>query len=967
MARDGNEPGEHSAAIGGSSAGHHAQGDRTDDRVSRTALWADLRRSRQAALGEPHPAAVQFAQALARAVNPGPDRPTAASSEQRSTEPDSPRAEPDERVEAESRQVDTVASDPPERVVDPAGSESTPDGAGPEPVDAAPASGLGFAAGDPVPEPEPAGLATDPDAVPLPQAPTLLVDAGGRIVRVTAAVLRLLDSDQRSGPGLLGRPLTELLTETGGDDAPDGTTEGLLRRADGTTVAVRVVRWETGDLTAVLVLPVDETRSEVDHRADSHWVTALERMARVGTWSYDIRSATLQRSGSLVELYRAAGIDPDNTGRGGSGQLEGEQVAVLCQRLRTGQHPGEHHVELRLPGDRLLSCRADVETDGDGAPRRIVGVVRDLTEQHRAGQCIRRAMRRFADLMTLAPVGIALMDPAGRVIDANPALCALLDVPIERLRGTPAAVMWAQELTYGAPVPGPMPSPDGAAPLPWWLRPVPVGIEHRYRVDSVPLRRRDGSSVWCELHVCTLPADDGRWMFLVACRDVTEQRRAAQALRTAGILDDLTRLPNRAATIALVDRLLAGPARHRVAVVCGDLDDFRRVNSSLGHDAGDDLLVSLAGRLQRELPVGCTAARLGADEFVVICADHTEVGGPDALARIVADLLRITITVHGRPVQLTASVGLATPAQDGEVRGADLLRFAEAAMHDAKRRERRGGIGVATDGVVNDAIRVLELEAELQAAIATDGLMLEYQPVVGHDGVVLSAEALVRWPHPERGLIPPSEFLPVAQRSGLLRELDLWVLQTACREAAEWPSHCGHDTSVAVNLAGLLPADPDFVAAVSKAVEDSGLAWHRLVLELVETSLVALPPDALAAMAELVERGVRFAVDDFGTGHSSLARFKQLPAQIVKLDRAFVSGVGEDLADFAVTRAVVEMAGAMGRTTVAEGVETAEQFRVLRGIGVNAFQGWLFSRPLAPRTLRALLAGERIVMPPAPG
>jgi EAL domain-containing protein (putative c-di-GMP-specific phosphodiesterase class I) len=230
---------------------------------------------------------------------------------------------------------------------------------------------------------------------------------------------------------------------------------------------------------------------------------------------------------------------------------------------------------------------------------------------------------------------------------------------------------------------------------------------------------------------------------------------------------------------------------------------------------------------------------------------------------------------------------------------------------------------------------------------------------------VLSAEALVRWPHPERGLIPPSDFLPVAQRSGLLRELDLWVLRAAAREAAGWPEHRGRRCAVAVNLAGLLPGDAAFGSVLSDVISDAGLAWDRLVLELVETSLVALPPHALAAMAELTERGVRFAVDDFGTGYSSLARLKELPAQTVKVDRAFVTGIADDPADFAVARAVVDMARAMGRATVAEGVETAEQFHVLRGIGVDAYQGWLFARPLRPPGLRQVLARGRLLTPAA--
>jgi EAL domain-containing protein (putative c-di-GMP-specific phosphodiesterase class I) len=221
----------------------------------------------------------------------------------------------------------------------------------------------------------------------------------------------------------------------------------------------------------------------------------------------------------------------------------------------------------------------------------------------------------------------------------------------------------------------------------------------------------------------------------------------------------------------------------------------------------------------------------------------------------------------------------------------------------------------------------------------------------------------VRWPHPVRGLIPPGDFLPVAQRSGLLRELDLWVLRTATREAAGWPEHLGTQPSVAVNLAGLLPADVDFLPVVSDILEASCLPPNRLVLELVETSLVALPPYARAAMAELVERGVRFAVDDFGTGYSSLGRLKELPAQTVKVDRAFVTDVADDPVDFAVARAVVDMARAMGRNTVAEGVETAEQFHRLRSIGVDAYQGWLFAKALPADELRQLLAGGRMATP----
>jgi len=890
-------------------------------------LRADLRRARQAVLGGgADPEAVLFASRLARAVS------------------DSPAG--GQRVDVQEPVTDPGAI----RLIDPYGTIDDSDGWGtprtlPELRDAVFGDGL---LGD---VPGGSGLGGSrtgggPETVRLPSAPAAVCDRSDRIVRANDALVRLVDGRAE----LTGTRLAQLVV--GAD------TDARLVRDDGSLVRVRVVRWELPgeELSAVVLVELGDGGPGLGRTSDRDWTTELERIARVGTWSFELATGTLHRGDTLDELYAAVGLDPESPE---AGPVEGEQVAMLCEDLRSGVRETNHHVELRLPGDVLLSCRAEVEYADDGAPVRLVGVVRDLSAQHRdadaqrsAADRVRYSGQRFADLMALVPGGVVLIDSSGRTVDANAGLCSLLDVPLERLRGLPAGMLAAD-----------LPAAVADRRLPEWLRPIPPGAPYGYHVDVAPLRRGDGTTVWCELNVSATSADDGSWFWLVVCTDVSDRRRAAELLRSAGTVDELTRLPNRAASLELVDRLLAGPGRDRVAVVCGDLDDFQRVNSSLGHEAGDELLVSLAARLQRELPVGCTAARLSGDEFVVICADHAEVGGHDQLARMVADLLRTTITVCGRPVQMTASVGLATPVPSGEVRAADLLRFAEVAMHDAKRTQSRGGIGMATDGVVSSATRALELEAELRAAIFGDGLVLEYQPVVGGDGTIISAEALVRWPHPERGVISPGDFLPVAQRSGLLRDLDLWVLRTAVHEAATWPAHRGSHPAVAVNLAGLLPGDVEFLNVVTEIVEGSGLPWDRLVLELVETSLVALPPHALGAMDQLVQRGVRFAVDDFGTGYSSLARLKELPAQTVKVDRAFVTGVADDPADFAVARAVVDMAKAMGRSTVAEGVETAEQFNVLRGIGVDAFQGWLFARPLPPHAMREALGGDRLATP----
>ena len=421
--------------------------------------------------------------------------------------------------------------------------------------------------------------ADGPEIVALPSAPALVCDRADRIVRVNPALLALAGrpagaaGELHAGgeSGLIGMRLGQLVV------GPD--TDARLVRPDGGLVRVRVVRWDLPgrELRAVVLVELGDRpdRSAELARIDRRWVTELERLAGVGTWSYELAGpdgGELRRSETLVELYRSVGIDPD----GAEEPVESDQVELLCRGLRAGEGaPTDHHVELRLPGDRLLSCRAEVESDADGRPVRVVGVVRDLTAQRR----VEHAGRRFADLMELVPSGVAMIDRTGVVVDANPAMCTLLDIPLSRLRGTPAAAMTAE---------GPL---DLLGPehteLPAWLRPVAPGARHGYRVDAAPLLRGDGTTVWCEVSASVTTADDGSWFWLVVCTDIGERRRAAELLRSAGTVDELTRLPNRAASLAMVDALLAGSGRDRLAVVCGDLDDFARVNSSLGHEAGE--------------------------------------------------------------------------------------------------------------------------------------------------------------------------------------------------------------------------------------------------------------------------------------------------------------------------------------------------------------------------------------------
>ncbi|MDR7302948.1 putative bifunctional diguanylate cyclase/phosphodiesterase [Haloactinomyces albus] len=582
------------------------------------------------------------------------------------------------------------------------------------------------------------------------------------------------------------------------------------------------------------------------------------------------------------------------------------------------------------------------QRERDGTLRGFIKVTRDMTE---AQDRLQRSSRRFTDLLDLTPVGIGLFDASERLLDANGALCDLLGYRRRDVYGlTGADLLHPDDRAGGL-------TPEGRGP-----NASVVGQRFPQRV----LARADGRPVPCDVHSALSVQDDGSRFWLTSFQDVSERIRHTETLHHQATHDDLTGLLNRQGINELIGEML-DDAPDSMAVLFCDFDNFKRVNDSLGHEAGDELLMALARRLRSGLPEQCRAARLSGDEFLVLCSDVDAIGGLEELATWISEFLRTLVPVRGQLVQVSAAVGAArfdSSIMDGE----DLLRFADAAMFRAK-RQGAGQVALASPDLATSLGGQLRLEEELREAITNDGLSLYYQPMLARDGSVMAAEALVRWFHPERGLLTPDVILSVAEQGGLLRELDLRVLRTALRQAMSWPTSHGRPVDVAVNLASLLPDDPDFVDEVTEIVTKSGIDWHRVVLEVVETSLLDLPSRPRKGMVELTERGMRFAMDDFGTGYSSLARLKDLPIQIIKIDRRFISGVEDDSADLAITRAAVDIGRAMGRTCVAEGVETASQFRILGELGMDTYQGFLFSRPVPAAEFRDLLDSSPLPVP----
>ena len=416
---------------------------------------------------------------------------------------------------------------------------------------------------------------------------------------------------------------------------------------------------------------------------------------------------------------------------------------------------------------------------------------------------------------------------------------------------------------------------------------------------------------------------------------------ASRRLREQALQDALTGLPNRTLLHARAERVLRGD--EPAAMLLIDLDRFKEVNDTLGHDSGDALLVEVAERLDAALRRADTLARLGGDEFAVLVAAAADRAAVAEVAVRLQDALRRPFALRGVAVELEASIGVALYPEHGSTAG-ELLQRADVAMYDAK----RGGRGVATYASERDPYSAdrLGLLAELRRAIERDELLLHYQPKVSlRTGEPTGVEALVRWQHPTRGLLGPDEFVPLAERTGAVADLTRWVVDRALAQQRTWREQ-GVDLPVAVNLAAANIVDVTLPGAVARLLARHGVPGERLECEISEHTVMADPMRAADVLGGLRALGVRLSLDDFGTGHSSLAYLKRLPLDEVKIDRAFVAGMAADENDAVIVRSTIDLARNLGLEVVAEGVEDEQTMSTLADLRCDTAQGYFISRPL---------------------
>ncbi|WP_380169553.1 EAL domain-containing protein [Jannaschia sp. R86511] len=578
----------------------------------------------------------------------------------------------------------------------------------------------------------------------------------------------------------------------------------------------------------------------------------------------------------------------------------------------------------------------------------VVTALAALHEQReREAASLARTKELLSEAISSALIGNTIVDvrpgnPCGRLATPNPALTRLLRLPPQ---GMAAPDCWASLL-----------APDE--------RVVVTDVLHRFTTGALDrwtgeLRHvlSDGTEIWAQVHLSLLAmplvatednepnqqSDGPSSVPLVAqFLDITARRAAETQLSHMALHDDLTGLPNRVLLRDRVDHALAACRRsgQRVALLFLDLDHFKDVNDSLGHEAGDAVLTAVADRLQNAVRPSDTVARIGGDEFVVCLAGVADAPSAEQLAQRVAAAVSQVVVVQGRRVPVGVSVGLAVsvPGDDAS----SLLRQSDSAMYQAK-RSGRGRVSGFVPDLVAQADRHLRVRDELEQALSDDQLVLHYQPLVDlATGRMTGCEALVRWQHPVRGLLYPGEWLDVAEEGGLMPRLGGWVLDRACRNMARYAAEHG-PLRVHVNVSGKQLNQAGFVEQLEGAVAASSLRPEWLVLELTETHLLDVQHSLLKDLGRLAALDVSIAVDDFGTGYSTLTQLVRLPVGALKIDRSFVSDLLTDARAEAVVRGVLAMGDALDLEVVAEGVETPEQAAALRALGCRCAQGFLWS------------------------
>jgi diguanylate cyclase (GGDEF)-like protein/PAS domain S-box-containing protein len=673
-------------------------------------------------------------------------------------------------------------------------------------------------------------------------------------------------------------------------------------------------------------------------------------MALVG--GADSWSSFVAMSPSGATVVAVAGPAPCRVGEPADSQLTASwderrppdssaRLAAYEQDAGRGSSPSERHVEPVMVGDQLrgklatgpIANGADAVIPALGLVCSQMGLalqsVEATEERLRA-----RNERQFRSLVQNSSDVVTLIGPDGVVRYQSPGVRAVLGREPDGLAGLPLGLLIHPD--------------DASAARAQLTKVLARGLAATANFEC-RVGHADGSWRAVDTNITNLLDDPDVGAIVLNSRDVTDRRALEQELNHQAFHDSLTGLANRALFVDRVAHALDRAERQTgpVAVLFLDIDDFKMVNDSLGHPAGDELLVTVADRLKASTRPGDTVARFGGDEFALLLESGDMPEAAQAVAGRVAEALKAPIRIGTADVSVRASIGIALgqPPVDGPD---GLLRDADLAMYMAKRNG-KGRFEMFRPAMHEEAVRRLEVAADLRRAIEGAQLEVFYQPIVDvHTATAIGAEALVRWHHPTRGLVAPVEFIPVAESTGLIVPLGRWVLAEACRQAQSWRRSGLVDDAfyISVNLSARQLQDPELLDDVAEALRDSGLPAGAVVLEVTESAVMEDLDTAVSRLQALKDLGLRLAVDDFGTGYSSLSYLRNLPVDVVKIDKSFVDRITLDPEGAAMVRSVIDLSSALGLTSIAEGVEQDDQLSLLDELGCDNVQGYLFAKPM---------------------
>jgi diguanylate cyclase (GGDEF)-like protein/PAS domain S-box-containing protein len=626
-----------------------------------------------------------------------------------------------------------------------------------------------------------------------------------------------------------------------------------------------------------------------------------------------------------------------------------DRERVLAEDERTDQTGDPFSMEYRVVDDKERTVwvrdEATLVRDDAGESLYWFGTLTDVTERKRAESALRESEQRFRGSFERAATGMALVGTDGRFLRVNRSLCEILGYPERELLGKTF-----QEITH----------PDDLDADLDQVRRMLVGEIRTYQMEKRYFHK-EGHVVWALLSVSLVHSEEDEPLYFISqIQDVSERKVLEEHLMHQAFHDTLTGLPNRH---LLVDRLAHALERTRrrgdwqAVVLFMDLDSFKVVNDSLGHEAGDYLLVLLAQRLRRCVRPEDTLARFGGDEFVVLLEDVEDPAEAVRVAERITNELNKPFMMDGRSLFASFSIGIA----QGNARTKsplDLLRDADTAMYRAK--SEHADYRVFDPAMYERAVRRLELENDLRRGVEAQEFVVHYQPIVDLEtGETWGMEALLRWEHPEQGLLEASEFMAIFEESGLAVPAGERVLEEVCWQAQRWQKQrpLTPPLVISVNLSAVQLERSDLAHVGAEVLGKTGLDPRRLSLDVTETAYIHILEERIATLDRLKELGVGVAIDDFGVGYSSLSYLKRLPADILKIDRSFVRGVGEVEEDTAIVRMVIDLAHTLGMKVVAEGIEKWGQETLLAEMGCDMGQGFYFSRPLSPEAVPEFIAG----------